>query len=324
MGKALTETSEEKRIAHEIAWEQCQDVCDSGDIAGIRKAFETGRLTKDDLEICLGIYLKEAGLEVIRCLLEQEMDPNQLSLQILLSDCSFDKIKLLAEFGLDIKSVGHNFLPTNLHNLEIIDWLLDNGADPNATMTVGPTCFWTNAGGGQHDDTSEVLNRAAALGDIPMFDHLVIRGAIPSRSIALHTASKCKDSSQAGAMVYHLVQKYNLDVNADDLCRGLRWFHSLGNGPPDSGSPLACAVKNRSVGAVKALLECGADVENYFGIPGATYHANGHDEKGLLLRNAIRSYTRWVELDGNKVTDKEIARRCEEFIQSLGAESKTR
>lgn len=206
-------------------------------------------------------------------------------------------------------------------------------------MTTGSSRIWVDSGGGQYDDTAEVLNEAASRGDIAMFDHLVSRGAIPSRSIALHTASKCKDFTQSKAMITHLVKKYNFDVNADDLCNGLRWFNSLGPSAPESGSPLACAVARENVGAVEALLECDADVENYCGFPGASYDMKCQGIKGLVLRDAIEQgskeivklllaagadalagYTRVVALDDNKVPDEEIARRCEEFIQSLATE----
>lgn len=111
MGKASAETYEEKQQAHEVAWKQCQRACNSGDIEGIRVAFQTGRIDKEDAGICVRFHLEEDELDVARCLFEQGVDPNSLPRQTLVNECSLAAIKLLAEFGLDIEKAGHEFLP---------------------------------------------------------------------------------------------------------------------------------------------------------------------------------------------------------------------
>jgi hypothetical protein len=58
-----------------------------------------------------------------------------------------------------------------------------------------------------YDKTLGVLNNAATLGDIDLFDYLVSRGADPSKSIALHAAARCPDPVKTKAMILHLVDK---------------------------------------------------------------------------------------------------------------------
>jgi hypothetical protein len=137
----------------------------------------------------------------------------------------------------------------------MVDWILDQGADPNQN----PESSILRRQQGERDDTVEVLNAAAALGDIETFGHLVMRGANPSRSIALHKATRCKDPALTVAMITHLVEKYYFDVNADDKCGGLRYFGGLGWDPPEYESPLQCAINHENVPAIQVLLRYGAD-----------------------------------------------------------------
>jgi hypothetical protein len=105
--------------------------------------------------------------------------------------------------------------------------LLDKGADINRPIE-------RNIPKGDRDDTVKVLNKAAAQGNIEMFDHLVGRGADPSRSITLHTATQCEDPVKTVAMITHLIEKYRFDVNADEECGGLR--SSFGSLPELEGA----------------------------------------------------------------------------------------
>lgn len=139
-----------------------------------------------------------------------------------------------------------------LDSREILDWLLAQGVDINGSRAG----VWNNLKKGETDDTCGVLNAAAARGDIDTFDYLVSRGAQPSRSIALHTATKCKDPSKTIAIITHLIEKYHLDPNADDTCNGLvnTVTPHLSDGPP-----LNWAVVWNNIPAVELLLKHGAD-----------------------------------------------------------------
>lgn len=130
---------------------------------------------------------------------------------------------------------------------EILDWLLDQGVDVNSYSP------YRSIKKGDRDDTVGVLNEAAALGDTALFDYLVSRGADPKRSIALHEATRCKDPVKTAAIIDHLVEKYNFDVDADDSCGGLRDF--FGDQPQ---LPLDEATSRHNATAVRALLKHGA------------------------------------------------------------------
>lgn len=108
----------------------------------------------------------------------------------------------------------------------VIDWLFDHGADINQTDSSRlDRGFPLN---GSWDYSVHVLSRVAAKGDIAFFDHLVSRGADPSRSFALHCASKNTDTTGAVAMIRHLLDKYNLDIEAHkDIFRHIP--HGLGS-----------------------------------------------------------------------------------------------
>ena len=113
------------------------------------------------------------------------------------------------------------------------------------------------------DRTCEVLNVAAHRGDIDIFDHLVARGADPSRSNALHYAATCKDALKANAMITHLIEKYHLDPNASDSCGGLNELLDLPGGLGDPyRNPLDYAVSRGNLPAAEALLKFGADPSN--------------------------------------------------------------
>jgi len=135
-----------------------------------------------------------------------------------------------------------------------IDWLLDHGVDISRTDTKRVD---DGSRPGQcHDFSLKHLNNVAAAGDIPLFDHLVARGADPHRSMALHCASKCKNPAKSTAMIEHLLDVHNMNIEANN--EDLRdFFHASG----DSGTPLNCAVYYQNVPALQILLQRGANPE---------------------------------------------------------------
>ena len=113
--------------------------------------------------------------------------------------------------------------------------MLDQGADIARTDESRRTARGRQRmmGGGK-DYSLEVLNRAAAQGNVELFRHLVHRGADPSRSLALHRASEHKNAIELEAMIDCLLDRYNFDMEADN-----RDF--LKTGPrPNLGTPIAC------------------------------------------------------------------------------------
>lgn len=136
-----------------------------------------------------------------------------------------------------------------------MDWLLDQGLNIN----LGGNRTLKGRDKLYRDNTVAVLNEAAASGDIDLFDHLVARGAKPPRSNALHHATRCKDSNKVVAMISHLIEKYDLDVNADPRCGGLNELVEFDYSP---GSPLNCAVAASNVAAADTLIKYGANIGN--------------------------------------------------------------
>lgn len=142
------------------------------------------------------------------------------------------------------------------HDREILDWLLDQGADINRT-DIQRLDNGFNLAIGETDSSLHLLNNVAANGDIDLFDHLVSRGANTSLCTALHSASRCKDVEKSKAMVCHLLDKHNMDINRnnDDL---RDFFHDS----QDNGSPLCSAIIHKNLDVVHELLDRGARVDS--------------------------------------------------------------
>jgi len=132
-----------------------------------------------------------------------------------------------------------------LDHREIFEWLLAQGLDIN---NLGD-------GVGLPNESGSVLNGAAKRGDIDTFDYLVSRGAKPKLSIALHFATRCTDPEKCVAIIRHLVEVYNFDVNAADTAVGM-W--KLGR-KLEEGCPMAWALVSGNHAAVEALLKLGVD-----------------------------------------------------------------
>jgi hypothetical protein len=106
---------------------------------------------------------------------------------------------------------------------------------------------------GNRDYSLKVLNNIAARGDTELFDHIVSRGADPLRSLALHRASRGKDTEKSTKMIEHLLDKHhmNLEAHTSEL-------RSYTHFPGDTGTPLVCAVYYNNLAAVQYLLKRGA------------------------------------------------------------------
>jgi hypothetical protein len=130
--------------------------------------------------------------------------------------------------------------------------LLDQGVDINRTderrLDDGLSLAF-----GETDDSLHLLNNVAADGNIYLFDHLVGKGADASRGLALHTASNCQDPEKSRAMVCHLLDKHNMDMDIND-----ETFRDMIHAAHDEGSPLYSSVIHRNLAVIQELLKRGA------------------------------------------------------------------
>lgn len=135
--------------------------------------------------------------------------------------------------------------------------MLDHNVDinrPDSSRTTGGKKLIGNG----HDYSLGVLNNAAASGDVDTFDYLVSRGADPSRSRALHHASRCRNPTKTEAMIHHLIDKHGMGVDEIKDIENLRYVGMI-NHIQDVGTPLNCAVINHNMAALDTLLRRGAD-----------------------------------------------------------------
>ena len=142
-----------------------------------------------------------------------------------------------------------------------MNWLLDQGVDINrADIQRLDGCF--NLAIGETDSSSRLLNNLAASDDIDPFDHLVSREADTSLFTALHSASRCKDAEMSRAIVSHLLNKHNMDINRnnDDL-------RDFMHDPHDTGSPHCRATLHKNLAVVRELLNRGARVNSTSDVP---------------------------------------------------------
>jgi hypothetical protein len=129
---------------------------------------------------------------------------------------------------------------------------LDQGVDIKRTDTH---CLDNgfNLAPGKTDSSLHLLNNVAADGNIALFDYLVDKGADPTLSTALFSASACEDPELSKAMVCHLLDRYGMDINSnnDD-------FRDFVHDADDRGSPLCSAILSRDLAVVLELLKRGA------------------------------------------------------------------
>lgn len=139
-----------------------------------------------------------------------------------------------------------------MHDRASLDWLIDHGADASRTDDSRDDNYPIRPFYPARNYSLKVLNLIAASGNIELFDHVVARGADPQRSMALHRASKCPDPEKAIAMIDHLLDKHqmNIETNNAEFCTHVDFVNS--------GTPLNCAVYHRNLAAVKHLLKRGA------------------------------------------------------------------
>ncbi|KJY00693.1 hypothetical protein TI39_contig316g00002 [Zymoseptoria brevis] len=213
----------------------------TGDTARVRQLFTSGRLDAWDASAELKHTPRDP--QILRCLLENGADAKGVNFRRINSG---EILRVLAEFGFDIKTKCHLVLHNFVKDPDTIDWPLDQGVDVNATDTrfvddgipLAPR---------EHDYSNKLLNLVAATGNVQLLDHLVGRGADVHKSLALHYAA-------SPAMISCLLDHHHMDINADsDDLRD--FFHAS----KDSGTPLCSAIFRQNLPVVEELLSRGAD-----------------------------------------------------------------
>lgn len=97
----------------EQASEKLREACGSGDLAEIRQVFSDGIATSEDATNVLEEWSDDPT--ICRLLLENGADPNAVDINLVESA---EILRLLAEFGYDIKSQGHLVLQCVLTMLD--------------------------------------------------------------------------------------------------------------------------------------------------------------------------------------------------------------
>ncbi|KAK6068257.1 hypothetical protein SCUP515_09752 [Seiridium cupressi] len=213
--------------------------------AALRALLETNKT--EDLPLIEALFAAEQLNSSDATQRLKRFEPHRDSIDVLTLP-SLDKLKLLLEYG-DV-----------VDSRETLDWLLNQGVDinrPDSTRTTGGVSLLR----GGYDHSLGVLNNAAARGDIETFDYLLSQGADPTRSRALHLASRCKDLAKTVAMIHHLIDKHGFGVDELKDQNEIRRLGHTYQQIRDTGTPLNCAVVNRNMAALQTLLERGANPE---------------------------------------------------------------
>ncbi|KAH6665756.1 hypothetical protein B0J14DRAFT_643556 [Halenospora varia] len=176
MGKSPTLGAQQQLKIHRQALDAAQDAVEAGDIAEIRRHFQTGHLHQTDLDDSLRMATVEGQIriEIIQCLLELGANPNTIFLSWVEEGVPLDVLQSMVTWGYHLKEKAREFL-VNLANRGLVEWVLQQGVDPNLNPDYR---YHTEAIGlesrapSNRDDTVKVLNEAAALGSIATFDLL--------------------------------------------------------------------------------------------------------------------------------------------------------
>ncbi|KAI1084834.1 hypothetical protein F5B20DRAFT_222815 [Whalleya microplaca] len=233
-----------------------QNALNAGDYDRVAEAFKAKRLTTRSAVPLLYHAIAKSLPQAVAFLLQQGVRPVVFQIGPLAKCRSIAIFELLEQAGWPIKTKGHLILTQALDSKEVVDWLIDHGAQ----LKFPQSELRTDLKKGERDDTIAVLNEAAAQGNMEMFDYLVSRGADPSQCLALHYATlyKPQDPTQVELNIAHLLQRYNYDVNGDDACNGLVKLSDFTYTGRD-GPPLRWAVYHHNVPAIESLLRHGAE-----------------------------------------------------------------
>lgn len=92
-----------------------------------------------DMDDLLCRAVNRSHLASARCLLELGANPNEagdFSAPKCQRDHLVEMLQLLVEFGLDLKQKGRSILLEVIDHRDALDWLLDQGVDPNGIQRV--------------------------------------------------------------------------------------------------------------------------------------------------------------------------------------------
>ncbi|KAF3770870.1 hypothetical protein M406DRAFT_67231 [Cryphonectria parasitica EP155] len=314
------------------AFQDCWTALETKDVDAFGAEMErsSGCLSTENMRGFLTQTIKEDWVDGARYLLGHGAKTDMIGPVMLARHCrSVAMLELLSEHGTEFSHPTENILPARmvLFRREILDWLLDYGLDIN-----GPSNNMLYGANNRviRDKTVEVLNRAAAAGDIELFDHLAARGADPGRSNALHNAAgSSRGDAAAAAMINHLVDRYHLDVNAGDDCHGLNemvtWQTPPGTSPHYT-TPLVYAARASNVAAAEALLHRGARVAEALSAAVVKRNAqlvgllldHGADPSRGLAAAVVQGFVEGARLCLEHGADVARGREEDRFVAALG------
>lgn len=276
------------------------DACRTDEVSKIKHAIELASLPRSrstvqnvlshavrqaiimNAENILSYVLAKGGSAPVSSNLPSERLPTQRILNILVAH------------GWDINARPRNstkpFLWQAVASHDLTVWALDHGAD---VQPGGQESYTDNEFLRDHTDCLAVLEQAILYGCHPSTLDLVrSKGAPMGRRILCFAAAKaavCIKSlvGQSVALVRHLLDKYNLDVNALDGPSGI----NMGN---HCGTPL-CYVAQQGPSSdckdvIELLLKRGADPDLYVQFTGWSAAALAEQTKNLCFSGTIASW----------------------------------
>ncbi|KAH7114996.1 ankyrin repeat-containing domain protein [Dendryphion nanum] len=170
---------------------------------------------------------------------------------------TLNSVKWLVDSGFDINtgmmggSVILSLAVWDNWNDEIVQYLLEQGADPNR----GPIrARWHSGIGPTIPDSGAILDHVVSTGRIDRAALLISYGADVSNGVPLHWAAMgCDQSKCSGIPMMEYLVSLGADVNAFDDALSVR------GGLGQKGTPLQYAIYHARFEEAKWLLEHGAD-----------------------------------------------------------------
>ncbi|RYP73620.1 hypothetical protein DL771_003508 [Monosporascus sp. 5C6A] len=233
--------------------------CRDGNIESVRQYIE-GQQQLDDAVLQRGLtHAAEGGqLETVRYLLQKGAKLFGVPIKTACRRRDLDLLKVFVENGWhpnqQIPSTEGNFgvvLPHCIDDLQITQFLLSHGADPN----LGTFDQVKRSGLGStvplDRQSGAALNRAAAQGNIEAIDLLLKNGARLEWATPLHAALAAPDAWHRNRSAFeHLLRlgadpNKNIHLDSGNLC--------------DMGTPRLWAYRVPNWEAIELLLEWGAD-----------------------------------------------------------------